>query len=199
MSFRIRIPSLVITFILLLAGQAAVAESPEPKPEPEQSFQTCGLITAELFTLAQLMMKGATADDLIEVLPKTVKSTPQVIRTLEARMTAQGAESVLLSIHQDYARCARRVYRTFGLPPKGSAEYGYQVCAGESRIRTEIIMAARMGATADDVLPQLPETHHELARELIDTVAGKGALAALDHSATLLKRCMNRVAGARSE
>lgn len=170
----------------MMLWAAATAEA-----ATRQSFESCSLITSEYLTVLQLASRGFDRDTLTATLPSISDKAQSRVDALLELVDKEGLDATYSRINTEYAACARKVYEENGLPPQGSREDHFHFCAGENKVRYEVLMAAMVGARPDQVLPQLAGQHRNAARAVFDTHRQGGPLSVFDHLATELKHCVN--------
>lgn len=156
-----------------------------------QSFESCSLITSEYLTVLQLASRGFDRDTLTATLPNISDRAQSRVDALLGLVDKEGLDATYSRVNAEYAACARKVYEENGLPPPGSREDHFHFCAGENKVRYEVLMAAMVGARPGRVLPQLASQHRDAARVVFDMHRREGPLPVFDHLATELKHCVN--------
>lgn len=173
---------------IALGAAGVVHASPET---PGQSFETCSLITAEYVTTLQLIDKGMNADQLVQTLPGLTQPGEKRVRTLFQAVEDEGLVATYSSVNSQYARCSRRVYQQHGAPEPSSREGHFYFCAGENKLRYQVLVAATLDANRRSVLKQLPDSRHRIAGAIFDLQKSDGTLAAFDALGDELKYCIN--------
>lgn len=163
------------------------AESGKPAGE---SYETCSMITSEYLTIVQLHQKGFSADQLKASLPGITAQGKKDVDALYRALKRDGVVPTYANIDGRYTQCAKRVFDKHGKPPKGSREEHYYFCAGENKIRYQVVLASYLGGTEKEILPQLPEGRRDLATSLIAMAKKDGYEQAFDLLATQLKQCI---------
>lgn len=175
-----------------LVSLTASAATPDSEAK-HQSYESCSIIASEYLTIVQLHQKGFTAAQLKKNLPDISKQGSKDIDDLYKLIKRNGLTSVYTDINARYARCAKRVYKLRGKPLPGSLEYHFYYCAGENKLRYQILVAAYLGGTRKEVIPQVPKSRRKVANALFDAFRKKGIDATFDTLATELKHCLNGV------
>lgn len=186
-----------IALLLLLVASLAFpgfAFADPSKPAPTFSYTACSTITAEHLTALQLYQRGVTLEDALENLPRVSRSAEQRLQYIYDLIAQQGVLNTYSDINTNYARCATLVHREHGKPAIDQREYGYYYCAGENRIRFEIILTIDRFHTLEKVLDSTPESHHRTAVQYFNLTNAQGVLAAFDLTANNLKACLNNLA-----
>lgn len=161
--------------------------------EIKHSYQSCTMITTELLTTAQFYNRGVPLKELIDSLPnlspegeKKVKSTYELIQQSDLLSTYS-------AINSDYAKCAKQVFTDQGKPSYGSQDYGYYYCAGENKLRYEIILSIFLKQSLEDIIPQIPASRRNIASHYFDLAETEGLEAVFDLMASSLKHCVTQV------
>ncbi|MFD2228825.1 hypothetical protein [Alkalimarinus sediminis] len=187
--FKRVLQSSIITILFLASWPTFSADI-----SVKQSYQSCTIITTELLTTAQLYNRGIPLDELVASLPNlTPQGEEKVVATYEL-IQQSDLLSTYSAINSDYAKCAKRVYSYQGRPPKGSQEYGFYYCAGENKLRYEIILSIFLKQSRENVIPQLPQSRHAIAAHYFDLAEKEGLESVFDLMATSLKHCVNQIA-----
>ncbi|MGP4842556.1 hypothetical protein ACTXGQ_00355 [Marinobacter sp. 1Y8] len=177
--------SLMLTALIPAAAAADTAS--------EQSFETCSMITSEYVTVLQLVAKGFTKPQLTKSLPGLSPAAEKRVTTLFDAATA--SESALIdtfsAVNAEYAKCSKRVYDRVGRPAPTSRESHFYFCAGENKLRYEILISATLDAPVSKVLPQLPGSREPIARAIYSLYYSDGPAAAFDAIGDELKYCLN--------
>lgn len=157
----------------------------------KQSYESCSLITSEYITVLQLVHRGFDRDELAASLPGL---TPEAHKRMERLYTAteeEGLEETFSAVNSEYARCARSVYRSKGVPERTAREGHFYFCAGENKVRYEILMASVAGGQPQAIINQLADIHKPTARALLELHRNEGTLAVFDALGDELKFCIN--------
>ncbi|TBW59060.1 hypothetical protein EZI54_01740 [Marinobacter halodurans] len=165
--------------------------SAQADPRGEQSFETCSMVTSEYITVLQLINRGFSGEQLTRNLPGLDRQGAKRVRLLEAAAREDGLVDTFSAVNAEFARCSQRVYQRGGKPKPDSREGHFYFCAGENKLRYEILVAATLDADINDVLAQVPTGRHRIARAIFRLQANKGTLAAFDAIGDELKYCLN--------
>ncbi|WP_166263704.1 hypothetical protein [Marinobacter caseinilyticus] len=157
----------------------------------KQSYETCSLITSEYVTVLQLIYRGFDQAALTASLPGLSSEAKTRMHSLYQTVEREGLLETFSVVNSEYADCAANVFRLTGSPPRSGRDGHFYFCAGENKTRYQILMAALVGADADQVVPQLADQHKPAARSLFVLYREKGALPVFDALAAELKFCIN--------
>ncbi|SFM24413.1 hypothetical protein [Marinobacter zhejiangensis] len=160
-------------------------------PAGRQSFESCTLITSEYLTAIQLLGRGFTTDILLQTLPDLSPESAERVKALGELIERNGLEQTYAQINAEYVNCATSVYQEHGLPRQGSREAHFHFCAGENKVRFEILQAAILEAPQAEVRRQLAPLHQPVVETLYELKASEGITAVYDGLASELKRCVN--------
>lgn len=177
--------AVLLLTLLVLPGTVVGARN------AQQSFETCSMITSEYLTILQLTGRGLSAETLSHTLPDISKQAQKRIDELSRAVDQQGLASVYSSINAEYARCAKSVYERTGIPHALSRESHFYTCAGENKVRYQVLMSAVVGAAKPDILSQLAPSQRDAGRTIIELYQSSGALTVFDKLADELKFCIN--------
>ncbi|MDC0663311.1 hypothetical protein [Marinobacter sp. SS21] len=155
-----------------------------------QSFESCSMITSEYLTVLQLMSRGFGRDTLMANLPEISEPAQARVNSLFSMVETDGLTESYSRINAEYSSCAKGVYQARGTPATGSREAHFYFCAGENKVRYEIVMAAVIGADRADVTPQLPPQYRPTVNALFDLHRSEGPLTVFDELASELKKCL---------
>lgn len=162
-----------------------------PENGAAQSFETCSMISSEYITVLQLLNQGFSGEQLSGSLPGLDDDGAARVQTLAAAAHRDGLADTFSAVNSEYARCSRHVYQQRGKPDPASREGHFYFCAGENKLRYEILIAATLDARIDAVLPQIPASREPIARAIFNLQQTKGTLAAFDAIGDELKYCLN--------
>lgn len=157
----------------------------------QQSYESCSLITSQYLTALQLMARGLSDEVLQQALPDITPQSKTRVAALGELVTKEGLTETYNRVNAEYSRCARTVYREHGLPPPASREAHFHFCAGENKVRHEILLAAMLGAPASEIRPQLAPSHQAVVAPLYSLYNTAGADVVYDNLASELKHCLN--------
>lgn len=189
MSIRTVVTSVLACTLLSVTSGALASETTAGS---QQSYESCSMITSEYVTVLQLLSRGFDGESLSEALPDISPQAGQRVRTLTRLVEEQGLVDTYSQINSEYARCARTVYQRQGKPQASSREGHFHFCAGENKVRYEVLMSAVVGADRREVLPQLASQHQAVANAVFDLYLQEGPLTVFDSLASELKACLNR-------
>ncbi|UDL03498.1 hypothetical protein [Marinobacter sp. CA1] len=189
MSIRTVVTSVLACTLLSVTSGALASETTAGS---QQSYESCSMITSEYVTVLQLLSRGFDGESLSEALPDISPQAGQRVRTLTRLVEEQGLVDTYSQINSEYARCARTVYQRRGKPQASSREGHFHFCAGENKVRYEVLMSAVVGADRREVLPQLASQHQAVANAVFDLYLQEGPLTVFDSLASELKACLNR-------
>lgn len=175
----------VLTLLLAATAPHAQAEN------GAQSFESCSLITSEYLTVLQLLSRGFDRDSLKLALPGISPQAQNRIDALDRLIRSDGLTESYSRINSEFSRCAKQVYDRQGMPPRGTREAHFHYCAGENKVRYDILMAAVVGADLEEVAPQLATRYQQVAESLYGFYEQEGELAVFDSLASELKSCLN--------
>ncbi len=180
-------PRILLSILLLTSP---LLPTPSLAADASQSFESCSMITSEYLTVLQLMSRGFDRDTLMADLPDISERAQARVHSLFAMAETAGLTESYSRINAEYARCAQGVYRHHGTPTAGSREAHFHFCAGENKVRYDIVMAAVIGADLSEVTPQLSAQHRPVASALFDLHRSEGPLIVFDELASELKQCL---------
>ena len=124
----------------------------------KHSYQSCTIITTEFLTTAQLFGRGIPLEALIESLPDLTSQGESKVRSTYELIQQSDLLSAYSAINSDYAKCAKQVYTDQGKPAFSTREYGYYYCAGENKLRYEIILSIFLKQSIEDACALLNKT-----------------------------------------
>ena len=85
------------------------------------------------------------------------------------------------------------VHQVKGKPAADLKEHSYYYCAGENKIRFEILLRANKGQSLEKLVSSFPRRYEATVINLHELIRSKGALAAFDLTANNLKACLNQI------
>jgi hypothetical protein len=159
----------------------------------KQTFLSCAIITSEHLTALQLYQRGLPLQLAIESLPgisRDGKKRLEFVYELAGRI---GILNAYADINTNFARCATLVYETKGKPAADLKEYAYYFCAGENKVRYEIILKLDRKFSVREITKDLPTRYHEVVRRYQKLIDAEGNLAAFDLTANNLKACLQQI------
>lgn len=181
---------LALALCLPMSGLQAAGRAPETAFS-QQSYETCSLITSEYVTVLQLIQRGFDRTALVNSLPDISQPARQRVAALYDTVQREGLEQTYAAVNAEYARCAHAVHDRVGQPARSHREGHFHFCAGENKVRYQVLTAAMGGASGSDILPQLNPIHRPTARALLRLYENEGALRVFSTLADELKHCIN--------
>ncbi len=172
---------------------SACASGEEAGEAIAHSYVSCSNITAEHLTTLQLYQRGLPLEAALESLPGISRAAQQRVRYIYQLARYNGILNTYADVNTNYARCATKVHQQHGTPAVDLLDYGYYFCAGENKIRFEIILFIDKYHTLEKVLSKTPDSHSDIAMRYFRLVEAKGLLAAFDLTANNLKSCLNNL------
>ncbi len=160
--------------------------------KPGHSYESCSLITSEYLTVLQLASRGLSSDVLRQSLPDISEEAANRVEKLVRFAEENGIEETHSTIHAEYARCAKSVFDQRGLPDEGTREAHFHYCAGENKVRYEIVMAAIIGADRQEVVTKVRPVHREAVEAIYNMKQSSSTKALFDQLASELKHCINQ-------
>lgn len=177
--------------VALTLASTLASPAPAETPGAEQSFESCSLITSEYVTVLQLASRGLSGEVLKNTLPGLSEEAEQRINALLQMADTEGLAETYATVNSEYARCAAGVFKENGLPERPSREAHFHFCAGENKVRYEVLLAALIGAPEEKVLSQLRPQHRQAGATIYRLHRSQGDLAVFDSLGTELKYCLN--------
>lgn len=157
---------------------------------PGHSYESCSMITSEYVTVLQLASRGLSGEVLKNTLPGLSEKAEDRIDALLRMAGNEGLVDTYSTVNSEYARCAAGVFESNGMPSQGSREAHFHFCAGENKVRYEVLLAALVGAPKEKVLAQLKPRHQEAATAIYDLHQSEGELVVFDSLGAELKYCL---------
>lgn len=182
----------------LLAGSLALAMVlPLPLRAADDfpsgaSYEACSMIASQYLTTIQLLQKGFEAEVLKETLPGLTDKGAQRIDSLQQQISRSGITETYSGVNARYARCAERVHEQRGQPEPGTRQHHFYVCAGENKVRYEILLAAWAGGQLEEVQEQLAAPHRKAAARIFKRLRESNAENVFSELASELKLCLNQ-------
>jgi hypothetical protein len=159
----------------------------------KHDFISCTMLTVEQLTILQLAQRGITQADALDTLPFAQKKAKYRVAEVYALLNKEGILNAYSLVNSNYARCAKLVYEANGAPAKDLLEYPYYFCAGENKVRYEIILRINKSFNIDRVLADTADSHFDVAIQYFKLIENKGLLAGFDYTANNLKACVNQI------
>lgn len=151
------------------------------------------MMTAEYLTTLQLYQRGISEEQALKEIPFSSRGAKERLQQIYQLARSESILDSYSFINTNFARCAKQAHKTFGIPAKDTVDYGYYFCAGENKIRYEIILHINASFDLDKVLSQTPDTHLDTAISYYNLIKEKGILAAFDYTANNFKACLKRL------
>ena len=151
------------------------------------------MLTVEQLTVLQLAQRGITQQEALDTLPFGQKKAKNRVKEVYALLEKEGILNTYSAVNSNYARCAKLVYEAKGAPAKDLLEYPYYFCAGENKVRYEIILRINESFNIDRVLSATPDSHFDVAIQYFKLIENKGLLAGFDYTANNLKACVKQI------
>lgn len=183
----------VLLTLLLLHAPTSLSSSPSSTSDIPHDFISCAFLTVEQLTILQLAQRGISQQVALETLPLSRAKAKERIATVYSLLDREGILNAYSLINSNYARCSKLVYEAKGAPAKDLLEYPYYYCAGENKIRYEIILRINESFDLDRVLSETPDSHFDVAIQYFKLVENKGLLASFDYTANNLKACIQQI------
>lgn len=192
-------PSLLILCLLLgLSGSTALALDNQNKPQMQdkqvkQTFLSCAIITSEHLTALQLFQRGLPMQLAVDSLPGISRDGRKRLEFVYDLAKRIGVLNTYADINTNFARCATLVYETKGKPAADMKEYAYYFCAGENKVRFEIILKLDRNYSIKEITKDLPSRYHDVVIRYKSLIETEGNLAAFDLTANNLKACLQQI------
>lgn len=178
---------------LILSSTASASDAKQDAALIAHDFISCSVLTVEQLTILQLAQRGISKEEALEVLPFSQKKAQQRVEQVYSLIEQEGILNSYSMVNSNYARCAKLVYEAKGAPAADLLEYPYYFCAGENKVRYEIILRINQYFDIDRVLAQTPDSHFDVAIQYFKLVENKGLLSSFDYTANNLKACLNQL------
>lgn len=159
----------------------------------KQSFLSCSIITSEHLTVLQLYQRGLPKQLALEALPNISRDGKKRLDYLYDWAKQSGILNAYADINTNFARCATLVYEQNGRPPADLKEHAYYFCAGENRIRYEMMLKLDRQMSMNEILSGLPKRYEIVAARYKKLIDEEGMLAAFDLTANNLKACLQQI------
>lgn len=159
----------------------------------KQSFLSCSLITSEHLTGLQLYQRGLPKNLALEALPNISRDGKKRLDYIYEWAKRTGILNAYADINTNYARCATLVYEQNGRPAPDLKEHAYYFCAGENRIRYEMILKLDRKTPIKEIVVGLPKRYTQVAKRYEMLIDKQGLLAAFDLTANNLKACLKQI------
>lgn len=183
-----------ILFVLfVLSGQIYAAPKNPANINFKQSFLSCSIITSEHLTVLQLYQRGLPRVSAIESLPNITRAAKERVKYVYDLAKKIGILNAYADINTNFARCSTMVHQINGTPAADLKEYSYYFCAGENKLRFEVILTADQGKSLTKLISLFPRKYEATVVNLHYLIKNKGTLAAFDLTANNLKACLNQI------
>jgi len=181
-------------FILSLFSHTAYSVTKdETKEKGKQTFLSCSIITSEHLTVLQLYQRGLPRDLAIESLPNITRAAKKRVKYVYDLAKKIGILNAYADINTNFARCSTMVHQLNGKPAADLKEHNYYYCAGENKIRFEIILMTNHSTSLNKLVSSFPRRYEATVINLYQLIESKGTLAAFDLTANNLKACLNQI------
>lgn len=189
---------LILCLLLGLSGSTALALDNQNKPQMQdkqvkQTFLSCAIITSEHLTALQLFQRGLPMQLAVDSLPGISRDGRKRLEFVYDLAKRIGVLNTYADINTNFARCATLVYETKGKPAADMKEYAYYFCAGENKVRFEIILKLDRNYSIKEITKDLPSRYHDVVIRYKSLIETEGNLAAFDLTANNLKACLQQI------
>tara|TARA_R110001592_G_scaffold137324_1_gene355236 strand:+ start:21433 stop:22056 length:624 start_codon:yes stop_codon:yes gene_type:complete len=189
--------TVVIGFLISCSFSVLALDNTDKKrtqaPELKQSFLSCSIITSEHLTALQLYQRGLPKKLAIESLPSISRDGKKRLEYVYEWAKKIGILNAYADINTNYARCSTLVYEQNGRPAADLKEHAYYFCAGENKIRFEIILKLDKKMSMGEITNKLPSRYTQVTERYKRLINDKGMLAAFDLTANNLKACLQQI------
>jgi hypothetical protein len=184
-----------LSFIIFFSfGPIATAATNDQTIENiKQNFLSCSIITSEHLTVLQLYQRGLPKKQAIESLPNITRAAKERVKYVYDLAKKIGILNAYADINTNFARCSTMVHQVKGMPAADLKEHNYYYCAGENKLRFEIILMTDQGKSLKDLIQSFPPKYEATVINLYQLINSKGILSALDLTANNLKACLNQI------
>lgn len=183
--------SFLLSTLVAALPQSLHAQAPVSNNDDfNHTFTSCAQSTVETLTIVQLAQRGVSRTDALDVLPASKTAKHRIAHVYDL-ISTEGMLNTYSFVNSNYARCARLVYERNGLPAADQGEYRYYFCAGENKVRYEVLLHASQKFDIDYVIANTPDTHFDTAIRYFKLADEQGLLAAFDYTANNLKACIS--------
>ena len=156
------------------------------------SYEACGMIASQYLTTIQLLQKGFEPQILKDTLPGLTDQGASRIDVLHEQIERTSVTETYSGVNARYARCASRVHDHRGQPGPGTRQHHFYVCAGENKVRYEILLAALAGGQPDEIREQLAPPHQKAATRIFERLQESDVETVFSELASELKRCLKQ-------
>jgi hypothetical protein len=190
----------LVNFVLLLvmfSPKAIALDNENNKAlqdtKVKQTFLSCAIITSEHLTALQLYQRGLPRQLAMDSLPGISRDGKKRLEFVYDLAKRIGILNAYADINTNFARCATLVYELNGKPAPDLKEYAYYFCAGENKIRYEIILKLDRNFSFNEITNSLPSRYYDVVRTYTKLIENEGVLAAFDLTANNLKACLQQI------
>jgi len=169
------------------------ATNDDKKENLKQNFLSCSIITSEHLTVLQLYQRGLPRNLAIETLPSITRAAKKRVKYVYDLAKKIGILNAYADINTNFARCSTLVHQIKGTPAADLTEHSYYYCAGENKVRFEIILMANQNKSLEELISNFPSHYQATIINFYRVIKSKGSLAAFDLTANNLKACLNRI------
>lgn len=156
------------------------------------SYEACSMIASQYLTTIQLLQKGFDPEVLKETLPGLTEPGARRIDSLQKQIERSGVIETYSGVNARYARCASNVHEQRGQPDPGTRQHHFYVCAGENKVRYEILLAALAGGQPEEIREQLAPPHRKVATRIFQRLRESNTDVVFSELASELKMCLKK-------
>jgi len=183
--------------MLLIVGLASLFAFPLQAREETgfpsgASYEACSMIASQYLTTIQLLQKGFDPQILKETLPGLTDQGARRIDSLRQQIERSGTTETYSGVNARYARCASKVHEQRGQPDPGTRQHHFYVCAGENKVRYEILLAALAGGQPGEIREQLAPPHRKAANRIFQRLRESNVETVFSELASELKVCLKQ-------
>ena len=182
-----------ILFFMACLALSSITVAKESGQVIDHDFISCSILTSEHLTVLQLAQRGLSEVEALAELPFNNRNAKGRVTEVYKLIEDEGILNAYSLVNSNYARCAQLVFENKGKPATDLVEYSFYYCAGENRVRYEIILRINQSFNLDRVLSQTPDTHFDVAISYFKLIKNKGLLASFDYTANNLKACLSQI------
>lgn len=194
---RIKISHYLVLFLACYAFPALALDNTDQNGTQanrlKQSFLSCSIITSEHLTGLQLYQRGLPKELALDSLPNISRDGKKRLGYIYDWAKRTGILNAYADINTNYARCATLVFEQNGRPAADLKEHAYYFCAGENKIRYEMILKLDQNISMEAMLAGLPSRYVQVAQRYKKLIKEQGTLAAFDLTANNLKACLQQI------
>jgi hypothetical protein len=195
-NFLPHLGNFILLFVLSTAQSMALdtgKNNAAQDSKVKQTFLSCSIITSEHLTALQLYQRGIPLQLAIDSLPGISRDGKKRLEFVYDLAKRIGILNAYADINTNFARCATLVYELNGKPAADLKEYAYYFCAGENKVRYEIMLKLDRNFSFNEITASLPTRYHDVVRTYKNVVQEQGLLAAFDLIANNLKACLQQI------